>query len=268
MHDQQEQPFTPEMVEKILAIAGEEAVLVGGQALAFWVNYYAVPLPSPPPRNHFFAISRDTDFLGGRQLVDTIQSGVKGGKAYMMPRSAISSLIGTVKIPLSDTTYASVDVIDNVAGLKREAVEKHAIEIVHESGLRFKVLHPMDVLFSRVYNHYKFTDKQTENGRLQTYLSLEVVHCYIRDTANIPEQGDKAAMRQIEQVVDLAKSAQGRFAKMHGADFFRAIPVESIRSVDFQTKRWPRMIDEIISAMPQKYNQPNRKNSSDSDLDM
>jgi hypothetical protein len=35
MAERIEVPFTPEMVEKVLAAAGTDAILVGGQALAF-----------------------------------------------------------------------------------------------------------------------------------------------------------------------------------------------------------------------------------------
>lgn len=33
-----ERPFTPEMVEKVLPAVGQNGVLVGGQALAFWTT--------------------------------------------------------------------------------------------------------------------------------------------------------------------------------------------------------------------------------------
>jgi hypothetical protein len=48
----------PDMVQRVLASAGEDVVLVGGQALAFWADRYGV---SAPPRMP--AISRDVDFF-------------------------------------------------------------------------------------------------------------------------------------------------------------------------------------------------------------
>ena len=42
----QEVPISEELLKKVLASLSEDSVLVGGQALAYWVSYYGVQLPS------------------------------------------------------------------------------------------------------------------------------------------------------------------------------------------------------------------------------
>lgn len=46
------------VIERILAAAGPGLVLVGGQALGFWMDRYGIHVPSEMP-----FISRDIDFL-------------------------------------------------------------------------------------------------------------------------------------------------------------------------------------------------------------
>jgi len=47
-----------EVLERLLRAAGDDLVLVGGQALAFWVHRYSLVLPAD-----VVAVSADTDFL-------------------------------------------------------------------------------------------------------------------------------------------------------------------------------------------------------------
>ncbi|WP_162049942.1 hypothetical protein [Fluviibacter phosphoraccumulans] len=42
----QEAPISRELLQQVLASLSSESVLIGGQALAFWVNHYKVQLPS------------------------------------------------------------------------------------------------------------------------------------------------------------------------------------------------------------------------------
>ena len=248
-----ELPFTPEMVEKVLSAVGQDGVLVGGQALAFWVALYQIRIPEfePGTNRRFVAISRDTDFLGNRGLVQNLAEKIPGGKPRYQLRSAISRLVGIVEIDFPDNGFMNIDVIDKVAGLDLEHVEKRAIDARTESGIPFKVLHPLDVLASRVYNIATFEEKQTDNGRMQLLLSLQVANCYIRGTA--ASLGEKTALRQIEEVVRLAKSKEGRIAKGYGANFFDAIPYDAIHSENFRDIRLPQIIQELSSAAPPQY---------------
>lgn len=46
------------VIRDLLREAGPKLVLVGGQALAYWMRYYHVPFPSS-----FITVSSDIDFL-------------------------------------------------------------------------------------------------------------------------------------------------------------------------------------------------------------
>lgn len=253
----QEIPFTPEMVEKVLSAVGQDGVLVGGQALAFWVALYQIQIPGTGSgaERGSVPISRDTDFLGKRGLVQSLAAKIPGGKPTFQLKSAISRIVGVVEIDMpEDNGFMNVDVIDKVAGLELEHVEKRAIDAKTESGILFKVLHPLDVLASRVYNIANFEEKQNENGFMQVQLALQVANCFIRGSAH--ELGEKVALRQIEEVVSLAKSTEGRIAIGYGADFMDAIPYHAIQSQNFNEIRLPQIFRELDSLTPPQYMRP------------
>lgn len=229
--------FTADQLRKLLSGVGRNAVLVGGQALAFWADYYRIPLDDALP-----AVSKDADFLGDRALVERI-SEMSGGHASFPPRRAMTALIGQVTIELANDQFLNVDVLHKIVGVRADSVKRRA-EDVDLDGLKFKVMHPIDVLQSRIWNLATLKDKQNEMGVLQANLAVQVVRRYI---AAIAGDNEKLALKAVEKVVDIAKSSAGRRAASFGIDFLSAIPVRSIRSEEFHRTRWPRLLDELGS---------------------
>ena len=111
--DSKESAISLAQLERLLSKVDQNTVLVGGQALAFWVDRYGVSLP---PDVFAEGISKDADFLGNRNLVRKIAVGVHGTASYP-PRRAITALVGQVTIPLADNEYLNVDIIDHVVGV-------------------------------------------------------------------------------------------------------------------------------------------------------
>lgn len=241
--------LTDEIAQQIFAAVRENAVLVGGQSLAFWVSKYEIPI-----YEGYAAISMDADYLGGRDAVDKI------GRCFhsivtFPPKTAITALVGNVQIIPDDESYMNVDVIHKVIGLKAVTVQERSVDVMTE-GILIRVMHPMHVLASRVINFYKLAEKQTNVGLMQVKLSIQVTCSYIIDVAHHMEGGQKAALKLIEEVVALAKTSAGRFAKLNGVDFLDAVPYRAISSENFQTIRLPRLIKELASTKPQKNRDP------------
>lgn len=235
-----EVPVSPEQLAAILSNVTPGAVLVGGQALAFWVAHYDIS----PPASLAGAISDDADFLGTRADVEAIARGV-GGRSVYPPVRAITALIGQVEIPVAAGEYVNVDVLHRLIGLDGDRVRDHASE-VDLNGVAFQVMHPMDVLQSRVANLAILDDKQNEQGVEQTRLALQVARAFISEVAAIPEQGQRHAMKLIEQVVTLAKSGSGRrVARDFGIEFLSALPRHAVASEVFQTRRWPQIVESM-----------------------
>ena len=98
---------------KSLRVAGD-AVLIGGQALAFWVAYFDLRLPVGPRAY----ISGDADFLGVLRHVETF-AGALGGRAEYPSKRQISALHGAVTKATPDGPKILVDVLRSVVGPER-----------------------------------------------------------------------------------------------------------------------------------------------------
>jgi len=59
----------PPLLKRILELADNGMILVGGQALAFWTAYYNSPAP-------LIAITKDVDFLGTKADVERMARGL------------------------------------------------------------------------------------------------------------------------------------------------------------------------------------------------
>lgn len=265
-------PFTEDKLIQVLEILGEDAVLVGGQALAVWVAFYNIPLsqtryPYSPQatfnvgglaqhtrsQEEIVPISSDSDFLGDRELVDRIAKRIVSSHPRWQLKSALSALHGVVELHLDGDTYMSIDIIHAVAGLNGSRVRDRSLAPQTPSGITFRLMHPLDVLASRVYNIAHFKEKQNENGVMQLNLALQVAKCYIKGTRDDPNLGEKTALKQIEEIIRLAKTSEGRIARGFGADYRVAIPVDEIKNENFHAIRWPQIQIELDNAVPPKY---------------
>ena len=159
------------MLQRILALAGEEMVLVGGQALALWAAIHDVL----PPVS---AITKDVDFIGSQSDVRRIASGI-AGKAIFPHERSLTLLMGQVSKALPGDNYVNIDVLFRVYGdVSTEAIKARAVAVGID-GISIKVMHPLDVLQGRLENLYGIPEKQDEHGLAQLILAIEVVQKFL-----------------------------------------------------------------------------------------
>jgi hypothetical protein len=116
----------PDMVRRVLASAGPDVVLVGGQALAFWAGFYDVDQPEGLDP----AVSRDVDFFTPNPANAAPLAAFAraiGGRTHVMPRAALTSLVGQAVAPAPDDRSYNVDLIHRVVGLDHDEIERHAV---------------------------------------------------------------------------------------------------------------------------------------------
>ena len=240
-----EVPISQELLAIALSDISPESVLVGGQALAFWVSHYGVALPGPTVL--VGAISDDADILGVRNDIAAIASKVRGVPSYT-PQHAISALVGQVTIPVGADEFVNVDVLHRLVGVDVGKVKERASE-VKLGGTLIRVMHPIDVLQSRIENLAQLKDKQNPEGVEQAKLSLLVAGAYIGELAAMDEDGQRHASKAIEYIVGIAKTGAGKCgAKEFGLRFLDALPGFVITSDRFRAIRWPQIVKEINTA--------------------
>lgn len=235
----------PDTIARLLDAAGDELVLVGGQALAFWLAEYDLLLQD----DGLPAITNDVDFLtqspADKAAVRRMAGAIKGQTLFPNHR-ALTALVGQAFLELSADEYLNVDVIFKVIGLRGDDVRKRAVKVVPGAGRApFLVMHPLDVLFSRLMNLYKLPDKQNDKGRMQLALAIDVGRAFLRNEAARSDAGAHASGRSplqgyVSAIERMATDDAGaKVAQRHALHVADAIDPLLIPAGPFWTKRWP-----------------------------
>jgi len=239
-----EVPISKEVVHQLLSRIPQDLILVGGQALAFWIDHYLIDAALPSGEDEAY-VSRDVDFLGTREHIALLAEIISGKTAYP-PKKALTILCGQVfVIDKTAKTFMNIDVIHRIGNMSTEEVSRRAVSVSVE-GNSFLVMHPLDVLVSRVENYRGIADKRSTNGLRQIQLSIEVANQYLLKTI---ERDEKIALNAIEKIAEIARSAAGIKARKNGAEVYAAINLDmlvtAIKNKNFISIRLPRLIEEI-----------------------
>lgn len=236
----------PELLQRILELAGTDMILVGGQALAFWAVYYRVPAPPT-------AVTKDVDFLGTRADVERLARGL-GAKATFRGRRGLTLLTGQIEKALPGGRYVNIDVLSSLYGaLSTESIVKRSI-VAEIPGGTFRIMHPMDVLQGRLENVHGLAEKQDEHGIAQLQLAIAMVREFLRDIASqeIARAAGRrlpATLRHVRRIEALALSDAGRKVSkrlgIHIADAIDPSPLVHLEA--FASRKLPQLL-QLMSA--------------------
>jgi hypothetical protein len=242
-----EVPISKAVVTKLLAHIPQDLILVGGQALAFWIDHYSINT-SPLPDEDEAYVSRDVDFLGKREHVKLLADIIAGKTSYP-PQRAMTILCGQVfVIDKSSKTFMNIDVIHKIGNMDALSVRNRAVLATIE-GNSFLVMHPLDVLVSRLENYRGIQEKREGNGLRQIELAIEVTQKYVAETIM---RNESIAIKAIEKITETARSVAGIYARKQGAEVYNAIHPDilgSIKDENFIAFRLPRLIAEINASI-------------------
>ena len=217
------------------------AVLVGGQALAFWVAYWGIAL-AEWPREY---ISGDADFLGFRRHVEAFAKALKGAASYP-PQRAMTALVGAVTKQARGGGRIGVDVLAKLVGLDADGVRKRAIALSdpENPGKKYLVMNPIDCLVSRMENYRKLSDKRNEVGAWHCKIAILVAHAYLRSLIDLDQE--RTAINGATAILRWALKPAGlQIFLKEGIDILGAIPIEAFRSALFKEEQYARMTDRI-----------------------
>lgn len=238
---------------KLLRVS-DGAVLIGGQALAFWVAYLGVPIP-PGPRAF---ISADADFLGSAQHAEGFSRAI-GGRAEYPSRRQLTALQGMVTKRTKGGERIVVDVLHSVVGIDAEGVRRRALDVSHpgDPRLRFRVMSPIDCLVSRLENLRQLADRQNAVGVWQADLGIAVCRAYVEKLIALGDE--RQAIRAATRILGIAGAAPGLQAfRRHGLEPLAAVPVDRFASRAFREEQYARTIARI-HALRAAYRRPPAK---------
>ncbi len=249
------------LVKRLLGAASENEVLVGGQALAVWIVKYGLQLPADIP-----VVTRDTDFLAQSAAATTsVEKFARAinGKATFPRRLDMTALVGQVELAVSDTTYINVDVIFQLIGLDPAQVLARAVRVELTGATTFLVMHPLDLLKSRLANLHERREKQNDKGVAQLRLGIDVARAYLREQAARYSAAETGAGRSpiqtlVSEIERLAVDDAGRkVAKRWGVHVADAIDPSLIPAGAFWTRKWPGLKSLMSAEYASGYVTPN-----------
>lgn len=235
--------------------------LVGGQAVAFWADYY-----NALDKGFEAGLTKDLDFFGTRDQA----------KAHIVQLKAAFPLCVRFEIATIDTPppSAAVILIDNFHGQKEPMVIdyvsamagyelesekrmlKQAVNIFIDD-VTLKCMHPFDCVKSRIHNLALLPAKRTELGIEQCKTAIRAARAMLTENSSGDwNQERQVALRMAEALISLA-------AHRHSLEVRRLYGIDVMQSIDsstfcdsFKTIRWPRAlkyIDDKFTRMSSRY---------------
>jgi hypothetical protein len=235
-----EAPLTPEDVQKILSICSPRGLLVGGQALAFWADHLQVERPV----NLVSGVTADADFIGDSALAKDLAKRL-GWQIWIPALDDATPQTGKVTHRTKSGEVKQVDFLSGVVGLTTKDLARRAIEIEIPSIGHLRVIHPIDVLDSRIQNLHMLPEKRTDAGIAQARLAVDVARAFIRQ--EVATRDERAGLKLLERVADIASDiAAVRVFLLYGIDPLKAVPLEDFRTTSTLHKvRWPQIVAEV-----------------------
>jgi hypothetical protein len=235
-----EAPLTPEEVQKILSICSPRGLLVGGQALAFWADHLQVERPE----NLLSGVTADADFIGDSALAKDLARRL-GWQIWIPALDDSTPQTGKVTHRTKSGQVKQVDFLSGVVGLTTKDLARRAIELEIPQIGHLRVIHPIDVLDSRIQNLHLLPDKRTDAGIAQARLAVDVVRAFIRQ--EVAARDERASLKLLERVADIASDiAAVRVFLLFGIDPLTGIPLEDFRTTASLHKvRWPQIVAEV-----------------------
>jgi len=246
MHEEPPPPLSPEdTLRVLLAVAGTQSMLVGGQAVAWWVTVYGDRLPELGDREHMF-VSQDVDFLGSRHDATVCASGLGGRVRIPDAMTLVSPAVNTAVVAWrdSDGREREVDFLGVVYGVKSRDARTLAVPF-DVAGSTLYVLHPVLTLISRFANCVGLPGYADELHVEQARVSVLTAREWLIDHA---ETDPRAALKEVERLFRFAttRTATSAWQKFELEAFHAIQPIEHL-PMRFRTTRYPQM-QKIIRA--------------------
>lgn len=174
-----EAPLAKEDVQRLLSVVGDRAVLVGGQAVAWWAEFYSRQgrLRSVQRPTDLY-VSIDADFVPGslddiRAFIADVAAQLRGTGTHKFPFTSL--LVGSVAYQDSQGCRRSVEFLKTLYGIKKRDVLDGAIPFEAEDLPRIFVVAPIFLTESRVANLIELPAYQNPREILQARVATEVV---------------------------------------------------------------------------------------------
>ncbi len=234
--------LTDEEIDQILRGCAGRALLIGGQALAFWAQHYRVR----PVGVLAASVTSDADFIGTAQVARDLWRRLRAlGWKYWQP-AADDATAQTAKLSrtVAGQGIKQIDFLGSAIGLATESVTRRAAVLALADGTRLWVLHPLDVLESRLQNLAQLPVKRNAQGVAQAHLAVEIVRCHLDEA--LRQESPRRFFDAVERVARLAQHADlAGVLHDYQFDLLGIVPIDRVPSDAFRARRWPQLQEAV-----------------------
>ncbi len=220
-----EAPFDEASLNLFLRSMSTDMVLVGGQALAFWMARYKL-------RPAGALISNDGDALGSVQGALALSEALRA-KLLVPEPTALTTLVAQLRIPVEGGKVRNIDVLHllyTISGLKKSneftrRVVNNAVTVQLDDGqISIRIMHPLDVLESRAHNAVGLVADKGDHVITQAEWAIGVARAALLAIASDPSSDERRIGGHVQRVCRLWKSSVGRrLWKEHGLCVLEAL---------------------------------------------
>lgn len=137
-----------------------------------------------------------------------------------------------------------MDFLLGVIGLSTKDLARRALEMEIPQIGHLRVIHPVDVLDSRIQNLHLLPEKRTDAGIAQARLAFDVARAFIR--REVATRDERAGLKLLERVADIGNIAAIRVFLLYGIGPLDGVPLEDFRTSSALHKtRWPQIVEEV-----------------------
>lgn len=229
------QPTSAEIEAVALASANDDAVLVGGMAVALLANAYG-------EAGGMSIFTRDVDFFGDRLALEKARVGLQWpAREYLASMDDCGPNSGKLAVDVAaDAEPVEVDFLYRLDGLSADEIEQKAVVIAFGDVLRVRVLHPLLLLENKINNLALYPGKRTVAGIGQADMAIRIAKAYLSRLVEEREQ-----LTAMERVARYAGREGACFAhKAFSLDVLHALPDAPLNG-NFTAVRLPQLIAHI-----------------------
>lgn len=251
-----------EVLDLIAQIGDQDAVLIGGQAVALWAQFYHLT-PNLP------VLSSDIDFLGDSDAAEQASEKLIRYAARLYLPNLDDPTPNSGKITLGLPGHPDpieIDYLYAITGLDSDDIARRAVTL-NLNQHRLKILHPVQCLESKIANLAFYPSKRNPAGIEQARLSILIARAFLADLIRRNRIDDTYALA--ERIGRFSIRDSTRFAHYrYQLDTLQAIPIEDYPDNPFKTIRFPQ-IQQKVSEKRQSFQKlmERRQKLSDSSLD-
>ena len=233
--DLYEVALTEEEKDTILSYCGPDPLLVGGQALAFWALWFKVQTPSELRDK----VTTDVDFIGSGSNAAALNKHLHW--TIWKPEFG-DATPQTAKLTkrVENNGVKQIDFLHSIIGLDTKDIRKRAVSIKLPPSVNISILHPVDVLTSRLKNLQHLPEKQNGIGVAQARLAIGIVAAFLETLLD----SRRELLNWIERVAEIAlDSSLGNTLDRYQLDPLQCVPAKKINVAAFTSKRWPQLLE-------------------------